>query len=281
MKQFLLIAAVLFSMELFAQEDSISTFEESPHSTLTFAALYHNNASYYGQTAEEKMPFAAAYLGLRFPSGIYMSALAYRLLNQPGKLISASSFGIGWEFPLYKKLVLDLSYNHSFFSENSGFVQAANSDIASAGLSYKHWLTTTITADFAFGQENDVFGTISNSKKFELGTLFTKKETWTLTPSVDITAGTQRFYQSYITEKIVRDSLLGLPLPTSRSESDTATVSAREINLLSYNLRVPLAYSRSHYLIELAYQLSVLSDKVHTTDRRPRSFLNLSFYYQF
>lgn len=281
MRKVLALLLLLSFLQVNAQEDSTALTEPDKKTTVTFAALYHNNASYYGQTAAEKMPFAAVYASLKFPSGFYITTLGYRLLNQPADFFSAGSVGAGWEIPLSRKLALDFSYNHSFFPENSSFVQAANTDIASAGISYKHWLTTAITGDFAFGKERDMFATLSNSKQIELGSLFTKNEIWTITPSVDITGGTQRFYTAYITEKMVRDSLLGLPLPTGRTERDTSVVAAEQFNLLSYSLRVPLAYSRARYMIEVAYQLSVLGNKVEAIDRRPRSFLNLSFYYQF
>jgi hypothetical protein len=100
-------------------------------------------------------------------------------------------------------------------------------------------------------------------------------------------AGTQHFYQTYITEKRLRDSLLGLlPIPilggggSSQNQSSTTTETTR-FNLISYNLKCPLAYNRSHYMIEVQYQLSVLSQQAQSGAGKANSFVSCSFYYQF
>jgi hypothetical protein len=46
-------------------------------------------------------------------------------------------------------------------------------------------------------------------------------------------------------------------------------------------LKLPLAYNRAHYVVEAAYQLSLLSKEAQTGAGQANSFLTLSFYYQF
>ncbi|WP_291910028.1 hypothetical protein [Chitinophaga sp. CB10] len=287
-----LMLAWFFSRPAFAQTDTTTvhsaadTTAERSKTTLTIGATYVSDASYYGQKAAERMPYVAASAALRFPFGLYFTGTGYRLLNDSGRIVSASAAGVGFEWKMGKKLTADLSYSHTFYPANSPFLQAANPDNASASLKYAYWMTTGINADYHFGKQQDVFVTLSTEKQISLGSIFKGKDLVTLTPQLEVTGGTQRFYQTYTREKFLRDSLLGmLPLPglpgQGSSSTETGTTSSTQFNLLSYNLRVPLAYHRAHYMLEAAYQLSLLGQKAETGAGNLNSFFNVSFYYQF
>ena len=253
-------------------------------SSLTIGASYSNNANYYGQKAAENIPYLAVAATYKNKSGLYFSGLAYRLLNDTGQLVSAGSLGAGFGFKLSKRWSADISYSHTFYAAYSPFLQASNPDNASASLQYENWLTTKINVDYAFGKTSDYFITLGTGKQVTLGSI-SPKDLITLTPSVDVVAGTQHFYQTYITEKKLRDSVLGIilapivgqpaPQPTSKTTSTT------QVNIVSYNFKCPLAYNRSRYMVELAYQLSVLSNRAATRAGTANSFLSASFYYQF
>jgi hypothetical protein len=263
-----------------AQTDTAHTQTDNKKVTLTLGALYSNNANYYGQTAAAPMPYMAASATLQFRSGIYFSGVGYRLLNDSGAAVSATSAGTGIAFKIGEKLAANLSYSHTFFPSNSPFLQAANTDNAAASLKYQYWMTTGVDVDYAFGKQQDVFVTLSTEKAIQLGSIFKDKDIVTLTPSAEAVGGTQHFYQTYIQKK----QLMGLPLPALPGipgTSETITKEATSFDLLSYSLKVPLAYNRAHYMIELAYQLSVLSDKALSGAGNTNSFFNCSLYYQF
>ncbi|RYY55955.1 MAG: hypothetical protein EOO09_08360 [Chitinophagaceae bacterium] len=260
---------------------------EPARSTFTLGASYMNNASYYGQKAAEKTPYVALVASYRHKSGLYLNALGYRLLNDSSTLGSAYGLGAGYEFRLSKHLSADLSYSYSFFPKLSPFLQAASPHNTNATITHKGWMNTSIGVDYTFGKTNDVFGTLGFSKEI---TLFnpSEKDVVSLSPSVEVIAGTQRFYEYYVEEKRTRDSLLGLPIPPifgggngGGSSTTTTTKEKTSIDLLSYNLKLPLSYSRAHYTLELAYQVSLLGDKAQTGAGNVNSFFGASFYYQF
>lgn len=281
--RFVLLLSItwLCSLPAFAQTDS--TEDTNKKATLTLGATYSNNANYYGQKAEEKMPYVAGSATFKLRNGIYFSGTGYKLLNDSGSVFSAGSAGVGIAFNLSKKLTADIGYSHTFFPDNSPFLQAANPDNISGSLNYEYWMTTGVNVDYAFGQQQDIFVTLSTEKLISLGHLFSQKDLVTLTPSIDVVGGTQRFYETYITAKNLRDSLLGILLPPlgSDPEPTSTTTTTTSFDLLSYNLRVPLAYNRAHYMIEVAYQLSILGKKAASGSGTSNSFLNFSIYYQF
>ncbi len=282
----LLISLATSSLFCFAQTDSSSTpvTDSAPaKSTLTLAAIYANDASYYGQKAIEKTPYVALAAVYQLKSGFYFTGQSYKLLNDNSSTVSAGSVGAGFNFKLAKKLSTDLSYSHTFYPSYSPLLQASNADNASLVFSYDSWIKPTLTGDYAFGKTSDAFVTGGLSKSINLFSI-TPKDIVTIGPSANVVAGTQHFYQTYITQKKLHDSLLGIPVvpifgnPGTTSHADTVVTT--NFNVLSYNFKIPLAYNRSHYLVQAEYQLSLLSNHV-AANKQINSFLTFSFYYQF
>jgi len=282
----LLISAGLWSLHCSGQTDSSGTNTmDSPveKSTLTLGATYCNNADYYGQKAVENNPYLAASATYHFRSGVYFSGLAYRLLKDSVNTVSAENLRGGFEFSVSKRLSADFNYSHTFYPSYSPLLQASNPDNISASLTYENFLSSKLTADYAFGKTTDFFVTAGTGKQINLGHL-TEKDIITITPAVAVTAGTQHFYQTYLIEKEIQDSLLGFVLPplTGPQTSEVSqTVTTTQFSLLSYNFNCPLAYSRAGYMIEINYQLSLLSNKAESGPGQLNSFLSASFYYQF
>ena len=289
-----IIITVIFSNTCMAQAAATETAPTDttltaadtiiPRSTVTIGAVYANDASYYGQKSAEKNPYAALAVSYRHKSGVYFTALSYRLLNDTNNVVSAASVGAGVTFKAGKKLSVDLGYSHSFYPKYSPMLQAGNPDNASAVFTYAGWLNVALGGDYAFGKTADAFVTGAISKSINLFSI-SKKDVVTINPSVDIVGGTQHFYQTYVTQQKLRDSLLGnilSPITGTPPESGTTeTVSSTSFNVLSYNFKLPLAYNRSHYVLEAAYQYSLLSKQAQSNAGKGNSFVTLSFYYQF
>jgi hypothetical protein len=285
---FFFFIAVMSCLPGFAQQDSAGAVQESDSvvnkASLTLGTVYANNANYYGQKALETIPYAAVAATYKLKCGLYFTGMAYRLVHDTAHAVSAASAGAGINLKLSRCFSADISYSHTFFPSLSPLLQAANANNGTATLVYDNWLTSKVNVDYAFGETKDVFITAGTGKEITVGHI-TKKDVVTITPSVDVVGGTQHFYQTYITQKKLRDSLLGAvlgPLGGSNGNDDeTKTTSATKMDLLSYNFRCPLAYNRARYLIELACQFSVLSSKVDNNAGKCNSFFTASFYYQF
>lgn len=286
---YIIVMSVLTAMGSFAQSDTASEAaqaESSAKSTLTVGASYSNNVNYYGQRGVDKMPYLLAIGSWRHRSGFYFTGGAYKLLKDSNGVVSASSLGAGMGFNLGENLSADINFSHTFYPAGSLFVQAANANSASASISLEKWMTTTANIDYAFGKTQDVFASLSTSKLINIGSLFSSKDLVSITPAVEIVGGTRHFYQTYITEKRLRDSIAGIALPPLLGGSDggettsTSTKTRTSFDLVSYNVKLPLTYNRSSYQLEITYQLSLLN-KLAAETRQLNSFVTASFYYQF
>jgi hypothetical protein len=290
MKYIIFIITVLVSGNCFAQTDSLTTTAADSipkaKNTLTLAAVYANNASYFGQRAEETTPYAALAATYQLKSGFYLTGLAYKILTERNPDISAANIGAGVTWNFTKKLSGDLRYTHSFYPTLSPLIQSVNTENISLGLTHNSWLESSVSADYAFGQTNDVFATAGLAKDINLFSIG-KKDLVSIKPYASVVGGTQRFYKTYVTEQKVRDSVLGfLPVPvfgnpgSPPGTTETKTVEASSFDLISYNLELPLSYSRAHYVVEAAYKVSVLGEKSQSRPGKVNSFFTLSFYYQ-
>lgn len=269
---------------LMAQTDPANN-SKSAKTTLTLAAIYSNNVSYYGQSTAEKLPYVLANATVRLPAGVYFSAGAYKLLNMGGG-ISETDLGIGYEHDFTDKFSADLSYTLSIFPKNSPLLQAANENSINLTTNYNWtWFKSSLSMDYAFGQESDFFLGITNSKDISLGTLFDKEDLLSIEPAIEIVSGTQHFYTTYQREKIKRNNGKGNGANNGNGNgnggTETVTIPKTSFNLLTYNFKLPLAYSRSAYLAEVAYQFSVLGSNAITEAKKQQSFISVSFYYQF
>lgn len=272
-----LICVAAFKVQ--AQEDSVK------RTTVTLAALYSSNVSYYGQATNEKLPYVLVNATVRFPIGFYLSAGSYKLLNY-GSGISETDLGAGFDHDFNDKFTAGIAYTRSFYPENSPLLQAANKNNVNLSVNYVWpWFKSSVNADYAFGQQNDVFISLGHTKEISLGSLFNEKNSLYLEPEIELVAGTRHFYETYTIEKSKREKANGKSKgpasPGNSNSTITTTVAYDRFNLLSYNLKLPLSLSRANYIAEISYQLSVLGSKAEAELKRQQSFFGLAFYYQF
>ena len=273
---FIVLFFISTPLFIFGQSDTASTIKKN---TLTISTLASSNASYYGQTAKDKLPFT--YLDLKFKttSGFYISGGGYQLLTE-NVFPSELHLSTGFEFKLGADVDFAIGYTRSFYSKASPLLQASNPNNASAIFGVDHLFRTELTGDYSFGKSKDVFVSLDNSKNILLGQLGAKNAFF-LKPTVSIVAGTQHFYTTYMEQQTLRNGL-GSVLPifgNNQPQNTSTTKESTSFNLLSYNFIVPLIYYRGKGAVLLSYQLSVLSDKV-AQGSRSNSFFSLGYFYQ-
>lgn len=272
-----LLVGLIISNSCFAALDSTLV----KNSSLTLAAIYGSNANYYGQTAEQHLPFVLTNASYRLKNGIYFSAGAYKLLNIGESAISELDLSAGYEVDVTRNFNASFGYTRSFFEQNSPLLQAANENTISASLAYDwRFLKTSFSSFYAFGTQNDVFLSLNNSRSFNLGSIVKDKDYISLEPGFEVVGGTLQYLEEYIVRRERQVQIPGAPRVDDNQYS-ILTRSASTFDMLTYNMNVLLGYNRNNYLIETAYQLSYLGKSISATNRKPRSFFNLSLYYQF
>ena len=253
--------------------------DSTAKSSLTLAAIYGSTANYFGQTTAERLPYVLSYAGYKLKDGVFFSASALKLLNSSNG-IAAVDLSAGYGFNMAKNLEGSLSYTRSFYQKDVPLLQAANENNINGELSLTHFLKSSLSADYAFGSQNDVFVSFTNSKLISLGS-FSDNDFISLEPAISVIGGSQRFYQTYTTERERRRKLLDPLLPGKPAEPETTTVESTSFDVLAYTLSLPLAYNRANYSLEASYNATLASKNVEQASDKPVSIFNLSVYYMF
>jgi len=278
---FILLINLFSAVLAFAQRDSLP--DDSKPATLTIAGIYGNNANYFGQTAEQKLPYFLTNASLRLKSGFYFSAGTYKLINAGGSTISELDLSAGFEADLSKQLNISVGYNRSIFAPNSPLLGAANENTLSASMVYDLSIFKTgFNTYYAFGTQRDLFMSFTTSKVINLATLSSKNDFISFEPGFELVAGTLRYLEEYIVrrDRPLNPALFD-PNRMNREFSYSITRDVSSFDMISYNMNFLLGYNRSNYLIETGWQLSALGKNVSETRQKARSFFNLSLYYQF
>lgn len=253
---------------------SVDSSANTPSSTtFTVASLFSSGIDYFGQTTEKSLPYIALNGTLRFKQGIYASITGFHLFSDSA-VVSATGLTAGYQFTIAPKFTGDISYSYTIFPKQSPFLQASSPHMVSAAFNYEHLLNSGISADYSFGRQQDFFVSLSNSKEFLLNN-DRDRHILATTPQLTIVAGTQQFYETYLVERKNNGKGKGTPPPREESRSYD------QFGLLSYNFKLPLSYNRASYLLEAAYQLSLLGNNASERAGQANSFFTLGFYYQF
>ena len=272
--------AFFIASRAFSQVDSIEV--EPKRNTITLAGIYGNNANYYGQTAEQKLPYFLSNAALSLKNGLFFSVGSYKLVNAGGSLISELDLTAGFEHQLTKKLNGSLAYSRSIFAKNSPLLGAANQNTISASLAYDlSFIKTGFNTYYAFGTQRDLFLSFTASKSLNLGSISRDKDFISFEPGLELVGGTLHYLEEYIVRRDRRSPMPIDPLLRPRELNYTMTRNASSFDMISYNMNFLLGYNRQNYLLEAGWQVSSLGKNVSETKQKPRSFFNLSFYYQF
>ncbi|MGE9311272.1 hypothetical protein ACLOAU_06490 [Niabella sp. CJ426] len=250
-----------------------SSATASSYTTFTLASLFSSGIDYFGQTTAQTLPYIALNGTLRLKYGIYASLTGFHLFSDSA-VVSATGLTAGYQFTIAPKFTGDISYAYTIFPKQSPFLQASSPHMVSAAFNYEHLLNTGISADYSFGRQQDFFVSLSNSKELVLNT-DRDRHIIATTPQLTIVAGTQQFYETYLVERKNNGKGKGAPPPREESRS------YNQFGLLSYNFKLPLSYNRASYLVEAAYQLSLLGNNASERAGQTNSFFTLGFYYQF
>lgn len=264
-----------------AQQPARDSLKVKDKPTLTLATIYSSNTNYYGQTGVERLPYILAYGGLAFNSGFFISATGYKILNVDGAS-SGADLTAGFDFNLSRKLSAGISYTRSFFPDSSFFLQSENLNMFSGKLGYDFdWLTAGLNADYNPGQERALYLSFDVKKSIEL-IAFNQSDYISIEPGFEVISSTQQITSS---EEIPPSNenkgigIIKLPGRGFNQSPEYRTVKSTSFGILSYNLKLPVAYSTGKFMVEAGYQASVISRETETSFKNPRSFFSLGLYY--
>lgn len=281
MKLYLTILLFSISIVALAQQSVRDTLKTNDKPTLTLATLYSSNANYYGQTTAEPLPYVLAYGGLAFKSGFSISGTGYKILNVDGAS-SGADLTAAYDFNLSRNLSAGISYTRSFFPDSSFFLQSQNLNMFSGKLGYDFsWLSTGLNADYIPGQNGGLYLSLDVKKSIEL-IAFNQSNFISIEPRFEVVGSTQQITSTEEVPPSNQNNGIGiikLPGRQFNQNPEYRTVESTSFGVLSYNFKLPVAYSTRKFMVEAGYQASLISRDTDASFKNPRSFFSLGLYY--
>jgi len=180
---------------VYAQSYKTYTYDSiAEKSQLRIGLRYTSDYVYMGRADSAKAPYLSPSIGYYHKSGFFVSSsLSYLTAKGEGR-VDMIAFNGGYDY-FKNNLALGTSISQYLFSDLSYNVIAEMSTYANAFVGYDFSLFTIYgDASVALSESMDVFlgGEITR-------TFYLLKNKLLITPSVYINAGTQRYYQEYMT----------------------------------------------------------------------------------
>ena len=238
-----------------AGSPTVTADSTARHGGFTAALSYGNNSSFFGRTQTTRYPYLAGELTYKSRFGAWVSVVGYNLLNTTSS-VDETDLSVGWDVDVSKKVDASASYSRFLFAANSPLVKSSinNSLDGYVGLDWGY-VYSRLNAAYLFGETDDLFLVLDNSRNFEFGRVFTPKGYLAIEPRVSVTAGTQRFAETNLVQQVQR----GNKTPgrgRGNGGPNTITTTTTRFQALNYELRVPVTYSLGGVSVQVAWRYS-------------------------
>ncbi len=159
-------------------------------------ANYLSNAIYSGRKDSSVVPYLRSSVGYFNKSGLYIDAGASLLVSpNDSKRIDLVTLEAGYSFHITQKLEASITASKFFYTDQSYAVASELKAITGAELGYDAGLVAiNAGAELLFSTNTDIFTNVKLSHYFEMGP---DKKKWSVSPSIEMNAGTQYYNQAY------------------------------------------------------------------------------------
>ncbi|MDB5263175.1 MAG: hypothetical protein JWQ14_2456, partial [Adhaeribacter sp.] len=254
--------------------------------------------------------YLAANISYKLKSGFWAGTTLYHIKGIQN-YIDETNLSAGWDFNLTGRLDGSLSYTRYIYGSDNPLLQSVASNLAMGYLGYDwSFVYSSLTASYLFGEFNDVFLGLNNSRYFGKKNIFGSNDYLGIEPTLNLLAGTQFFTETYTTKIETPNNgnkwngnngkgngnngnngngneNNGNGNWNSGNNGNTSTTTTintiveSKFTLLNYGFTLPLIYGFGNNSFELSWRLLVPTNVPAEFSKKPRSFFTFSYYHSF
>ena len=238
--KFLFLSSFLFCQLTYAQNDS-----SGKKSYFKIGGNYLSNAVYAGRKDSAIVSYLRPSLGYFHRSGFFASGEMSFLVNSADAgSIDEVALETGFDFSIKDKLDGGVYASKYFYSNGSYAVASELQGNIGTYLSYNPgFVKLGGGADILFSTGADINVNVNLSHPFEIGVV---NNTWTISPTAQINAGTQIFYKSYYKNRKFSFSSSGTKSKGHHTGSGISKIISFPLQnsfaVLDYELSLPVQY---------------------------------------
>ena len=217
-----------------------------------------------GRTDTVKTPVILPEVKYTLKNGIYFSGNLDIIPNRQKNKLDGGDIGGGYEFDIGENMSGSASFTKTFYSATSTQINSSVRGIFNGNLTYDIGtvISPAISLDYDLNKQginNDAFVNFGLSHDFIVIGVFGEKDIFLISPTASLNAGTQNFYDGYLTAKQVRS--------IRRNAAETAVLNRyvgqlSQFQLLDYEFSAPLEYKTGHFIFQFTPTYAVVENQL-------------------
>jgi len=232
-------------------------------SSFKFGVSYLSNNVYMGRTDTATTPAIIPSIKYTFKFGLYFSGNLYYLPTKPKQKIDGGDLAAGYDGDISDDVSAGGSFTKYFFSSTSTQIASAISSTINGNINWDNdYLSPALNVDYNLnvqGINNDFLLSPAVAHDFIVVGVFGDADIFLISPTVTLNAGTQNFYDDYLTKKKLKSKRL--------TKAQTALLTKYEgqlgqFGILDYELSAPIEYKSGHFIFQLTPTYAVVQNQL-------------------
>ena len=233
-------------------------------SSFKFGVTYISNNVYMGRADTVTTPVIVPQVKYTLKSGIYFSGSLYFIPNKPKQKLDGADLEGGYDFDITDDLSGGASFAKLFYSSSSTQIASSISSTFNVNFDYDiaDIISPTLSADDNLNKQgiaNDVLLAVGLAHDFITKGVFGDEDILLLSPTITANAGTQNFYDAYLTKKNFKSA--------KRTKLQNTVITSYvnqlgQFELLDYELSSPLEYKTGHFILQLTPTYAIAQNQL-------------------
>jgi hypothetical protein len=233
-------------------------------SSFKFGLSYISNSVFMGRSDTVTTPVIVPQVKYTLKQGIYFSGSLDFLPNKKNKKLDGGDLSAGYDFDITDDLSGSASYAKLFYSTTSTQIAAAISSTFNVNFNYDiaDVISPSVSADYNLNKQgigNDFFLNFGLTHDFISVGIFGEKDILLISPTITVNAGSQNFYDAYLTKKKLKNA--------KRNAAQNALLTKyinqlSQFALLDYEISVPLEYKTGHFIFQVTPTYAIVENQL-------------------
>lgn len=268
---FVLLLFIISPKKAFSQTaavDTIGDLKSEKKASIKFGVNYLSNSVYLGRADTVKTPIIEPEIKYTFKSGIYLSGNLEYIPNRVSNKLDAGEIAGGYDFDINDDCSGGISFTKLFYNATSTQIGSSISSTINGNLDYDiaGIITPSISIDYntlkqGFG--NDVLINAGLAHDFAKEDIFSSNDIGLISPTVTINAGTQNFYDAFLTLKKYKLTKAGKAKEAAAQKLiDAQDAKLSEFKVLDYEFSAPVEYKSGPVIFSFIPTYAIAENKL-------------------
>ena len=252
-----------------ASVDTIGDLKSEKKASLKIGVNYLSNSVYLGRADTVTTPVVEPSIKYTFKSGIYFSGNLQFIPNRATNKLDGGTVGAGYDYDINDNCSGSISFTKMFYNATSTQIGSSIGSTINANIDYDiaEIITPSLSIDYDIlkqGFGSDVLINFGLAHDFAKLGIFGEDDLGIISPTATVNAGTQNFYDAYLTLKKYK-------LTTKKAKAKEAAAqklqTAQEaklakFNLLDYEFSAPVEYKTGKFIFSFTPTYAFAENKL-------------------